>query len=747
MKKYSIFLLLLLISLTCVTASDTTSDISDNSQVDIQDLNADTYTEDIQVTHHVNTSEKLHDVLSDLNNIQSSQSHIIELDDNISVDEDIDNEYLTLIINGNNNQLTVNKLILSNAVNVTLNNMTLELNSNINNWVNLYLNNVTIKSTNLYDNITKTLADNGIEEYNESNYDKICEIFEGVNTNHGNIHNYKNLYVNNSVFTKTMAHTGSAIYNHEYLNVDNTIFNNTLSVFGVVFSEGPLSVTNSIFTSNKQCGYLLHTNSGEMLSINNSFTDNYALYNSGISNFGTSLVEGCNFTNNTASSMNSISNDGNMTVKSCIFKDNNGEVIVNYGNLTVSDSMIEDNEDELFIISNNYVYDNETEEIIRIGKLTMLNNSIVNNTCNKLIYNGASLVMLNNSIYNVNNLLYYDQPGDYILDELMDDVDTTEFNRSVSIESNTFIIDSEGVIDELIINNQSNYVQHTPRDSVILLNPIRNATEGDYVIISGFLTDNNNKAITDNININISDYAYSVESTDEDGYFIYVCTPAVGTYTVVVSYNQCKYIKASNVTATFTINESETEYDINTTDESDLNITDDETHNDTEDSNITDINDTIVDNKDHTVDIVDGNLTDTNITADYSDKTNDGSLPDSRNQNTTIPEDTLNNNKSTDYIHIPININKQLNIRNQIKKLVNNDLLQVTSPSAVSVENNTENNENTTTADNSSDEQTTVDKNNQVNNNPSNNQSNNIIPIAAAFIGAIAIIGVVIIKK
>jgi hypothetical protein len=310
----------------------------------------------------VNTSENLHEVVSDLNTIQSSQSHVIELEDNLMIDDEIDNEYLTLTINGNNHQLTVNKLIFSNAVSVTLNNMTLELNSHINNMVDLYLNNVTTKSTNLYDNITKTLTDNGIEEYTEDNFNKIYDIFAGSNTNHGNIHNYKNLYVNNSLFTKTIAHTGSAIYNHGYLNVDNTVFSDTLSSFGVVYSEGSLSITNSLFASNKQCGYLLHSNSGEMSCINNSFIDNYALYNTGISNVGTALVEGCNFTSNKASSTNSIGNDGNMTVNSCTFNDNKGEVSSNTGNLTRSDSIIEDNDNELNIITNNYIYDGETGE-------------------------------------------------------------------------------------------------------------------------------------------------------------------------------------------------------------------------------------------------------------------------------------------------------------------------------------------------------------------------------------------------
>ena len=811
-KKYMLFLLVLLVSLTCVTAANETSqDISDAPQEDIQASQTDTANVDTKVTHQVNTSENLHEVVSDLNTIQSSQSHVIELEDNLMIDDEIDNEYLTLTINGNNHQLTVNKLIFSNAVSVTLNNMTLELNSHINNMVDLYLNNVTIKSTNLYDNITKTLADNGIEEYTEDNFDKIYDIFAGSNTNHGNIHNYKNLYVNNSLFTKTIAHTGSAIYNHGYLNVDNTVFSDTLSSFGVVYSEGSLSITNSIFASNKQCGYLLHSNSGEMSCINNSFIDNYALYNTCISNVGTALVEGCNFTNNKASSTNSIDNDGNMTVKLCTFKDNKGEVIRNTGNLTLSDSIIEDNDNELNIITNNYIYDGETGEILRIGNMTLINNRFTNNTCDKLIYNGASITLLNNSISNVSNLLDYAEPGDYILDEVMDDVDTTQFNRSVTIESNTFIIDTDGVIDELMITNQTNYVQHTPKESVILLDSIGNVTVGDNVIISGILVDNDNKVITGDININISDYAYSVESTDDDGYFSYECTPAVGTYNVVVSYNQNRYIKASNVTATFTVNEKESESDVNETEDSDSNITDvnstdGDTQNDTEDSNKTDVNDTdvdedngsdssnqtVVDDKNMTdtdvgennsTDVVDGNATDvsgdinnTDVTDDNENTTDDSdyesNIDDNESGNTdeSTSDNAIDDSDKNDNGSAAVSSNQNTtvlgNIKNNNKATENTQKSQKRVDKLLNMRNKIEKRVNNdlmqvTSAstefeeNNAENEEntTTADDNTNDNkttvdtNNKSNNQSNNVIPIAAAIIAVIAIIGVVIIKK
>ena len=450
-----------MISVTCVSAADDTSDnVIDTNPDDIQEVDVDTGNTDSAVTqsHSVDTSDKLHNVISNLNRIQSNQSHTIDLEDDVTIDEDIDNEYLNLVINGNNNKLTVNNLKFSNAVEVTLNNVTLELNKHIENYVTLNLNNVTVKSTALYDNITKTLIDNGISEYTDENYNRTHELFYAVNTNHGNIHNYKILNVNGSVFTKTMAHTGSAIYNHGDLNIDNTLFNDTLSIFGVVNSEGSLTVTNSRFTNNKQCGYLLHSDTGDVICVNNSFENNYAQYNSGVSGSANSLVENCNFTNNTASSMNSINNMGNMIVKGCIFKDNTGYITYNDKNLTMIDCTIEDNNCTDYLIYSNYIYDGETGEIIRIPNLTLENNIIGYNRYDKLIYNGASMTLSNNTIMNITDVLEHDSPGDYIFNQTIADFSTDDINGSISIDSNTFIIDSQGEIDEILINIVKNLI-------------------------------------------------------------------------------------------------------------------------------------------------------------------------------------------------------------------------------------------------------------------------------------------------
>ena len=696
-----------MISVTCVSAADDTSDnVIDTNPDDIQEVDIDTGNTDSAVTqsHSADTSDKLHNVISNLNRIQSNQSHTIDLEDDVTIDEDIDNEYLNLVINGNNNKLTVNNLKFSNAVEVTLNNMTLELNKHIENYVTLNLNNVTVKSTALYDNITKTLIDNGISEYTDENYNRTNELFYAVNTNHGNIHNYKILNVNGSVFTKTIAHTGSAIYNHGDLNIDNTLFNDTLSIFGVVYSEGSLTVTNSRFTNNKQCGYLLHSDTGDVICVNNSFENNYALYNSGVSGSANSLVENCNFTNNTASSMNSINNMGNMTVKGCIFKDNTGYITYNDENLTIIDCTIEDNNCTDYLIYSNYIYDGESGKILRIPNLTLENNIIGYNRYDKLIYNGASMTLSNNTIMNITDVLEYDYPGEYIFNQTIADYSTDDINGSISIDSNTFIIDSQGEIDEILINNQTNYVQYNPRTAVITLDEIKNISVGESVFITGHLTDTNNNAINDEVNINISNYVFSIEHTDENGFFSYECTPNVGIYSLTVTYDKNPYIKPYSMTTSFTVSELDNQEDenisdSNTTDES--NATDNDTGNVTDgESDITDVNDT-TDN--------------TNQTNSTENTNNTEPLPD--NQNTT---DTTTNNTNTNET---TTTDTESNITD-----INNTTDNINQTNTTENTNNTNTN-NTTVTDNESnmtDVNDTSDNTNQTNTTENTNNTDNI---------------------
>ncbi|MBQ6443912.1 MAG: hypothetical protein IJJ11_04425 [Methanosphaera sp.] len=727
MKKYILFILLLMISVTCVSAADDTLDnVIDTNPDDIQEVDVDTGNTDSAITqsHNVDTSDKLHNVISNLNTIQSNQSHIIDLEEDITIDEDIDNEYLNLVINGNNNQLTVNNLKFSNAIEVTLNNVTLELNNYIENYVTLNLNNVTVKSTALYDNITKTLSDNGIIEYTDENYNRTNEIFYAVNTNHGNIHNYKTLNVNGSVFTKTMAHTGSAIYNHGDLNIDHTLFNDTLSIFGVVYSEKSLTVINSRFTNNKQCAYLLHSDTGDVTCVNNSFENNFAQYNSGVSGSANSLVENCNFTNNTASSMNSINNRGNMTVKGCIFKNNTGYITYNDKNLTIINCTIEDNNCTDYLIYSNYIYDGETGEILRIPDLTLENNIIGYNRYDKLIYNGASMKLSNNTITNITDVLEYDYPGDYIFNQTIADFSTDDINSSISIDSNIFIIDSQGEIDEILINNQTNYVQYNPRSAVITLDEIKNISVGESVFITGYLTDTNGNAINDEVKINISNYAFSIEHTDENGYFSYEGTPSVGVYDLTVTYDKNPYIKPYSMTTSFTVSQLDNQEentienisDSNITDES--NVTYDDTGNVTDgESDITDVNDTT------------GN---TNQTNTAENTTNTDNIPD--NQNTT---DTTTNNTNTNNTTVTDNesnitdandTSDYTNQTNTTENTNNTDNIPDNQNTTDTTTNNTNTN-NTTVTDNESnitDANDTSDYTNQTNTTENTNNTDNI---------------------
>ena len=787
-----------MISVTCVSAADDTSDnVIDTNPDDIQEVDVDTGNTDSAVTqsHSVDTSDKLHNVISNLNSIQSNQSHSIDLEDNLTIDEDIDNEYLNLVINGNNNKLTVNNLKFSNAVEVTLNNMTLELNKHIENYVTLNLNNVTVKSTALYDNITKTLIDNGISEYTDENYNRTNELFYAINTNHGNIHNYKTLNVNGSVFTKTIAHTGSAIYNHGDLNIDNTLFNDTLSIFGVVYSEGSLTVTNSRFTNNKQCGYLLHSDTGDVICVNNSFENNYALYNSGVSGSANSLVENCNFSNNTASSMNSINNMGNMTVKGCIFKDNTGYITYNDENLTIIDCTIEDNNCTDYLIYSNYIYDGESGKILRIPNLTLENNIIGYNRYDKLIYNGASMTLSNNTIMNITDVLEYDYPGEYIFNQTIADYSTDDINGSISIDSNTFIIDSQGEIDEILINNQTNYVQYNPRSSVITLDEIKNISVGESVFITGHLTDTNNNAINDEVNINISNYVFSIEHTDENGFFSYECTPNVGIYTLTVTYDRNPYIKPYSMTTSFTVSELDNQEDenisdSNTTDESnatdDINATNNDTSNVTDtESNITDVNDTtnysnqtnttnttentnntdtLPDNQNTTdtttnntntnntpVTDNESNITDVNATdVDFNDSESINPNTDSRSN----PNEIISDNQFVDNQDNVNDNDKNRNIKSNIntRKIINNHVISAINITIKDIDKEVKlSNNNNTDENNVSDDKTTNDKANADTSNQDSKQHNknqsNTIPIAIAATALIAIIGVAIIKR
>jgi len=809
MKKYIIMILLLFITLTCVNATnDTTQDVIGDIQEESDTSAIDSSTDDLQEsTHHVNTSDNLHDAITDANNVQSSSKYTLELDDDLTIDEEIDNEYLNLVINGNNHQLTVNNLKFTNANNITINNLILELNNHIDNYVDLNLNNVTVRSTKLYDNITKALSDNGITEFSDENYNRISEIFYGINTNHGNIHNYKNLYVNNSMFTRTMAYTGSAIYNHGYLSVDNTLFDDTLSIAGVVYSEESLRVTNSRFTNNRQCAYLLHSDTGDITCINNSFENNYALYNSGVSSSANTLVENCNFTNNTASSMNSINNNGNMTVINCNFKDNNGEIINNVGKLTVTNCVFENNTD-MNDISNNYLIDGETDEIISIGNMTLLNNTFLNNHDNPLIYNGASITLLNNTFYNVSDVLDEIEPGKRLFDEIVSDTDTDLFNRSIHVESNIFIMDSEGVTDDVIIRNQTNYVQHKQRYSLITLDEINNVTDGESVIISGYLTDAEGNPIMDDVNINISDYAYYIETTYSDGFFSYECSPNPGIYDVTVTYDKNPYIKPYTITASFTVNDL-VEEDNQTEESEDTNHTDDDLshENDTSsDSNVTYNNDTveIVNYTDVPSDVnytdvpsdvnytdvpSDVNYTDVPSDVNYTDVPSDENYTDisTDNQNITNMNNTELNNtdyssentsnidsnvtdssKDSNVTKVSTNstkntddadsnyqntINRNENLNNSITKknlLKNINRLNQNSQDNNNNQDNIQNENNIEELDNSTsamDNSSGSDANNQESNPQNNNQSDNIIPIAIAAIALIAIIGAVIIKR
>ncbi len=786
-----------MISVTCVSAADDTSDnVIDTHPDDIQEVDVDTGNTDSAVTqsHSVDTSDKLHNVISNLNRIQSNQSHTIDLEDDVTIDEDIDNEYLNLVINGNNNKLTVNNLKFSNAVEVTLNNVTLELNKHIENYVTLNLNNVTVKSTALYDNITKTLIDNGISEYTDENYNRTHELFYAVNTNHGNIHNYKILNVNGSVFTKTIAHTGSAIYNHGDLNIDNTLFNDTLSIFGVVYSEGSLTVTNSRFTNNKQCGYLLHSDTGDVICVNNSFENNYALYNSGVSGSANSLVENCNFSNNTASSMNSINNMGNMTVKGCIFKDNTGYITYNDENLTIIDCTIEDNNCTDYLIYSNYIYDGESGKILRIPNLTLENNIIGYNRYDKLIYNGASMTLSNNTIMNITDVLEYDYPGEYIFNQTIADYSTDDINGSISIDSNTFIIDSQGEIDEILINNQTNYVQYNPRTAVITLDEIKNISVGESVFITGHLTDTNNNAINDEVNINISNYVFSIEHTDENGFFSYECTPNVGIYTLTVTYDRNPYIKPYSMTTSFTVSELDNQEDenisdSNTTDESnatdDINATNNDTSNVTDtESNITDVNDTtnysnqtnttnttentnntdtLPDNQNTTdtttnntnvnnTPVNEANITDVNATdVDFNDSESINPNTDSRSN----PNEIISDNQFVDnQEHINDNDKNGNVTSNNIQKKIDNHVISAMNIMKKDIDKEVKlsnNNNNNTDENNVSDDKTTSDKANADASNQDSNQHNknqsNTIPIAIAATALIAIIGVAMIKR
>ncbi len=789
MKKYLIMIMLLVITLTCVSATnDTSSDVivDSSSNIDTSSIDSNANLQQDAI-HHVNTSDNMHDVITDANNIQSGNNYTIELEDDLTIDEEIDNEYLNLVINGNNHQLTVNNLKFTNANNIMINNIVLELNNHIESYVDLNLNNVTVKSTKLYDNITKALSDNGITEFTDENYNRTCEIFYGINTNHGNIHNYKNLYVNNSIFTKTMAYTGSAIYNHGYLSVDNTIFNDTLSICGVVYSEESLRVTNSKFINNIQCAYLLHSDTGDITCINNSFENNYALYNSGVSSSGNTMVENCNFINNTASSMNSINNDGNMTVVNCNFMDNTGEVVNNWGNLTVTDSIFDNNTD-MNVISNNYLYNSETDEIIRIGNMTLLNNTFLDNDCDKLIYNGVSITLLNNTFHNISDVLDQIEPGQWLFDGIISDTNNNMFNRSIHVESNTFIMDSQGVTDEVIIKNNTNYVQHTQKYSLILLADIENKTIGESIIISGYLMDAEGNPMFDDVKINISNYGETIESTDSAGFFSYECSPNVGVYNVTVTYDNNPYIIPYTITASFTVNELVEEEDNQTDDSEDSNSTDDNLsyENDTtSDLNITDVNETpqLVNNTDmpSNVNITDVNITDQDVSSNSTNITEDNlDIDDSKQTNniTNITDmndvtDNLNqtftndyyNNLDNDDTNGYFNNHNMVGLQNQNPNIQNNNSADLTTDNKnvvkninklIQKSNVSQNNEKTVNKENNpvqednnssiTDNSTSSDTNNPDNNQPNGNQFNIIIPVAMAVLAVIVLIGTIILK-
>ena len=432
---------------SCPEPADITDDASfvqeDSGVSDIADqknYDATTKTAAEEYTHKVTTSEELTKVLDSINSISSPEIHIIELDGR-SFDSPVDlrNEYVTLIINGNNNQYNViSNFDFDLEHGVTINDLNIDTTQVISNHNKLYLNNVTITTGLQYKNFTDAMEKRGMEVGTEEFKHYLEE--ELLSDYYATVYNYNYLEVNNSRFVNVV---GDSINNLDEVHVDNTVFDGIIGD-SVVSGATVEDIRNSIFINSVNL-YSMISSFNNLYFENNTVEKNYVCSNSAIENQGTATVSDSRFIDNSIKYM--IDNRNQMIFSNNRLSGNNETLFYNSGNLTVKNCEIFDCNSDEPLIYNGEWFSNIGEYN---GDLLFENNTVSNNNRSSIILN------FNRAI--VKDCTFTDNEGQ-VLDNTF----------QMNVTNNVFVGNGEVIgnfgkclFDENIIeNNTSDYIIYT----------------------------------------------------------------------------------------------------------------------------------------------------------------------------------------------------------------------------------------------------------------------------------------------
>ncbi|MCD7781126.1 MAG: DUF11 domain-containing protein [Methanosphaera sp.] len=533
-KKVLFILIILLISITTVSATD--QDIDDNTTT-TQDIENTTKTikqttepNDNSTTEYVNTYSQLENAITNAKSNTNSTTYIINLETGTyTIDksikwQNIEGTVEKLVINGNDSIISGenNYSFIQIAANTTVE-----------------INNLTVCNTTR--NIGSALYNSGNVTLNNVN---MIDNHATLNSSYGGgaIYNTGLLVINNSTFiNNTSQANGGVIYNTiTYLNtVAQVIINNSKFICneaskagGAIYNHlnshdntnSQVIIDNCQFISNKaeEASAIYNYNSIKFL-INNTIIANHS---------GNSLIKYIIATNTSSMEI----------INSQISENNHITLIENEGSLIIDNSTINDNNCSEMINTTNYldltnslIENNTITTLITNTDILKITNTTINynNISNNAIINKEANVSVENSIFMYNNisdaLIYDDMAHTSIVSSVFisnksPNLFKAEYGVFNLVYNNTY---RDNMLGDTNISTEYkdlyNYDENITLTGTVIINPIYNTTintgyvllkSNDQIIANSTVT-NNTFYFNESININTTNLEVYYEGEND----------------------------------------------------------------------------------------------------------------------------------------------------------------------------------------------------------------------------------------
>ena len=378
--------------------------------------------------------------------------------------------------------------------------------------------------------------------------------------NGGAIKNAGNLTLKNCVFDHNTAfyQKGGAIYNNGSLNITNTIFNDNYAYYGgAIYNDyGKISLDNNTFTLNHVVGNggAIYNDNYEsnttIYIIGNKFYENTCEYNRGgvLFNNGTTIFSNNYINASKGLNGGSIYNLANITINNNTFTNNSayhGSVLYNWGNALVINNTIQNNKAEnkggtlfnmnnMSVVNNNILNNSASIASViynSLGYMEVINNTILNNRASNIatIYNQAKMIIINNTItdnhaqkgnniYNAYKTIqhanedYSDRIRMYFRGNLTLNNNILSNNTPLTNNSTASEIYNQG---QLLLNNNT-FIHKSNNTHYLLYNHELNTTAtvtGGLMILNNNIIQSSNRLVINNGNLTINNTIIK-DSTD-----------------------------------------------------------------------------------------------------------------------------------------------------------------------------------------------------------------------------------------